>query len=147
MLSFSCAYWLLSIFWRNVNLNPLLIFKLSSYCWALRVYIYIYIYSTYKSLLRCDLQIFSLSLWVFFSLYFFESKMCLLGWFPIHLVSAYFLKNIYLFIYWLCWCGLSLVAVRRLLIAVSSLAAKHGLSGACRLNPKSQRCILLGFFS
>ena len=46
--------------------------------------------------------------------------------------SVFFKKYlfIYLFIYWLCRCGLSLVAVRRLLIAVSSLAAKHGLSGA-----------------
>ena len=72
--------------------------------------------------------------------------MCLLGWFPIHLVSGCFFKNIYLFVYWLCWCGLSLVAVHMLLIVVSSLVVKHGLSGARRLNPKSQRYILLFFF-
>ena len=137
MLSFSCAYWPFIYLLEKCQFKSFAHFILS-YCWALRV---LYIYIPHTDLFSDVICKYFLSTCgSSFHFFFFVFKMCLVGWFPIHLVSGCFLKNIYLLIYWLCWCGLSLVAVHRLLIVVSSLTMTH------RLNPKSQRYILFFFF-
>ena len=144
MLSFSCAYWPFIYLSEKCQFKSFvhfyivfLLLSFESFC--------IYIFHIQISSQMWFANIFSQLVGLLFTLFFCIQNV-FIGMVS-HSSCFRVLFKKYLFIYWLCWCGLSPVAVRRLLIVVSSLVAKHRFSGTLRLNPKSQRYILLFFFS